>query len=433
MIKAQQIKLERVLFCFLLLGFFYPSAATGQAVPGSEATGAEPSPALRLLYQAFDRYAQASTYHFEILETRELSGPFRRSWDRVITTAIAAPGNRYRFEVRAEEVWIVQVSDGSTEWLYQPELNEYMQRHVEASGPGPLPSTKSHGAYQLKTAQGTLRQLIGLQKLFLSAAFLPNEEVDVNGKHVSCRVIKATRKELPGLSPQIVTQVTFWVDENENVIRKIVEHTEGPLRSAHPEDQYVDERTRVFNVANFETDSDPSRFFVFTPPSNAALVKDFDSDPLAVRLHGFVGKQVPMVDLGSSDGPTVSLQSFSGKFVLLDFWATWCAPCITSLPSLEKLHQELAPKGLVMLSVDEDEEAKKASEFWATRKEPWPNFHTNKDIGQQFPEHGVPYLVLINESGKVVFSEDGYDESKVRAAVARLSPAFASISPETSK
>jgi thiol-disulfide isomerase/thioredoxin len=432
MIEELQVAFRRIRPFFVLLVFLCPSVTGAQAVSGSEKTGVVPSEALSFLHQVLERYTHPTTYHIEILENHELSGPFYRSWDRVITTAITAPDNRYHFEVRAEEVWIVQVSDGTTEWFYQPELHQYMQRPVPSPGPGRLPSTKTREAYQLKQAQDALRHLVDMQKLFLSAVFLPNEELDVNGKRVNCRVIKATQKELPGLSPMIVAQVTFWIDEKEGTIRKIAEHTEGPLRPVHPEDHYVNERTLIFTVADLETASVPNQLFTFTPPLNASLVKDFDSDPLMVRLHGLVGKRVSMVELGSGDGPTVSLKSFSGKFVLLDFWATWCVPYIESLPSLERLHQEAAPKGLVMISIDEDEDPKKAADLWAKRKEPWPNFHTNKEIDKQFPEHGMPYFVLIDGSGNVLFSDAGLNENGLRAAIAKMSPAFASVSPATS-
>ena len=427
-----QVRVRWICPIFMLLVLLCPPVAVSQEASGSGNTAQMPSDALKFLNQVLDRYAHTSAYHIETVEDHELSGSFRRSWDRVITTAIAAPGNRYHFEVRAEEVWLVQISDGSTEWLYQPELHQYLQRPVPSPGPSRLKRNETRGAYQLEQAQDTRKHLIDLQKLILSAAFLPNEDLEVNGKHVTCRVIKAPRKELPGLSPQIVSEFTFWIDEKGDVIRKIAVRAEGPLRPNHPEDQYVSKRTTLYNVADFDADSVPNHLFTLTPPLNAVLVKDFDSDPLMVRLHSFVGKPVPTVELRSEDGTTVSLKSFSGKTVLLDFWATWCAPCIDSLPSLEKLHHEAAPKGLVMISIDEDEDPKKAAALWGKRMEPWLNFHANAETVKQFPDHGIPYFVLVDGSGNVVFSDAGLDEDRLRAAIAKMDPAFASLSRATS-
>jgi thiol-disulfide isomerase/thioredoxin/outer membrane lipoprotein-sorting protein len=432
MIEELQVKFRRIRPVFILLVLLCPLVSGAQEASSSGNTAQIPSDAFKFLNQVFDRYAHASTYHIETVEAHELSGPFRRSWDRVITTAIAAPGNRYHFEVRAEEVWFVQVSDGNTEWLYQPELHQYLQRPAPSSGPARLQRNKTRGAFQLEQAQDTRKHLIDLQKLILSAAFLPNEDLEVNGKHVTCRVVKAPRKELPGLSPQVVSEFTFWIDEKGDVIRKIAVREEGPLRPNHPDDHYVNKRTTLFNVADLDLASVSNLLFTFAPPLNAALVRDFDSDPLMVRLHDFVGKPAPMVELRAEDGTTVSLKSFSGKTLLLDFWATWCAPCIDSLPSLEKLHQEAAPKGLVMISIDEDEDPKKAAALWAKRKEPWLNFHANAETVKQFPDHGIPYFVLIDGSGDVVFSDAGLDEDRLRAAIAKMNPAFASLARATS-
>lgn len=146
MIEELQVKLRRIRSVFTLLVLLCPLGAGAQAVSSSGNTGEMPSEALKFLNQVLERYAHASNYHIQALENHELSGPFRRSWDRTLTTAIAAPDNRYHFEVRAEEVWIVQVSDGKTEWLYQPELQQYMQRPAPSPGPGRLPSIKTHGA-----------------------------------------------------------------------------------------------------------------------------------------------------------------------------------------------------------------------------------------------------------------------------------------------
>jgi thiol-disulfide isomerase/thioredoxin len=130
------------------------------------------------------------------------------------------------------------------------------------------------------------------------------------------------------------------------------------------------DREMLFPVAALQITSEHT--FTFEPPMSASLVKEFE-DGVSAKIREFAGKQAPTIGLKAVDGKEIPLQSFQGKPVLPDFWATWCTPCVESLPALEKLHRETADKGLVLLSVDENEEAKTASEFWAKHKEPWPN------------------------------------------------------------
>jgi len=155
----------------------------------------------------------------------------------------------------------------------------------------------------------------------------------------------------------------------------------------------------------------------------ASVVEKFE-DKMDARIRQFVGKQAPAITLKALDGKDVPLKSFQGKPVLFDFWATWCVPCIESLPAIEKLYHEAAKNGLVLLSIDQDEEPNKAYEFWSKRNEPWPNFHGSADILGHFPEHGIPFFVLIDASGQVVFSAAGLDEIALRTALAKLIPAF---------
>jgi cytochrome c biogenesis protein CcmG, thiol:disulfide interchange protein DsbE len=59
----------------------------------------------------------------------------------------------------------------------------------------------------------------------------------------------------------------------------------------------------------------------------------------------------------------LSLSQFRGQVVVLNFWATWCPPCVAEMPSLERLHRTLGPEGLVVLGVSEDEDEKAATDF----------------------------------------------------------------------
>ena len=65
----------------------------------------------------------------------------------------------------------------------------------------------------------------------------------------------------------------------------------------------------------------------------------------------------PGFSLPSLDGTEKALKDFQGKFVLLNFWASWCAPCIAEMPALERVHQTFKEEGLVVVSVNVDTEA----------------------------------------------------------------------------
>jgi hypothetical protein len=96
------------------------------------------------------------------------------------------------------------------------------------------------------------------------------------------------------------------------------------------------------------------------------------------------------------------------------------------------MYEENEAKGLVLLSLDEDDDnPQKATDFWTTRKESWPNFHAGKDILDKFPRHGIPYFVLLDGSGKVTFSQAGLDENGLRTAIAAFTFSPTSRSPTT--
>ena len=69
-----------------------------------------------------------------------------------------------------------------------------------------------------------------------------------------------------------------------------------------------------------------------------------------------VGDKAPDFDLTADDGSGLSLSDYAGKYVLLNFWATWCPPCVEEIPSLNALHDQLSDGGLVVLGVSVDED-----------------------------------------------------------------------------
>ena len=102
------------------------------------------------------------------------------------------------------------------------------------------------------------------------------------------------------------------------------------------------------------------------------------------------------------NGKTVNLTDFRGRVVLLDFWATWCPPCRSSIPAMEQLHKEYSAKGLVLLGIsldhgDWDYVKSFRQEYGIT----YPILKGNDDISEQYMVRAIPYLVLLDKEGVV--------------------------------
>lgn len=393
---------------------------------------AETPDALTLLKQSAARYRNAKTYRIEHTEETNSSTDLSRSWEKSITTSVQGPDNRFRFEVRSEDGTSIRISNGKTEWIYHVETNDYVQHPAAATGPEV--GTQMMPADLLEFHAIKIRDtLAGIAGKYKSAKLLPDQSVSLGGHPVLCYVVKIGEEDLD--KPEkagAAFEKTVWIDKSTLVIRKIAEHERRP-RMISPAVWEEVNTVEEFPVA--ELDGKISEeVFTFTPPQTAALVDKFKS-PFMLGGDDLTGKPVPSISFKAADGKETSLASLRGKPVLIDFWATWCLPCVASLPQMAELQKQTRDKGLVFLSVDEDEDAQKAASFLAERHESWPNYHDGGDIGKAFAKTGLPYTVLIDQQGKVVFSKVGYGDdslSDLRAAIAKLGPEFSSIAQTAS-
>ncbi|HXE35197.1 MAG TPA: TlpA disulfide reductase family protein [Verrucomicrobiae bacterium] len=364
------------------------------------------------------QYATATTFHLEYTRESRMEGESLKHWTRTVTIAMVSVENQYHFELRGEGGGAVQISDGKTEWVYSPGLNQYAQRATPGTGPTVLRTLASTGLQRLTEPQTAAKSLASLGHSIRTAKFAPDEQLQVGNKAVTCIVV-ISEAMLPGSGSPISRTITYWIDEESGLIRREKIRMEGELLSTDPGSNYVSEDDRVYSVAKLNVMSFPEGAFVFTPRVTAALVKEFE-EKQSQELAKFVGQALPTIKVKGSDGRDATLQSFRGKPLLLDFWASWCVPCREALPDLERLYQENKEKGLVLLSLDQDEVPQKADDFWIQQKMPWPNYHIEQESLDRLPSHGIPFLVLIDSSGKVVFSHAGLDEKELRAAVASL-------------
>ncbi|MEM7052189.1 MAG: redoxin domain-containing protein [Acidobacteriota bacterium] len=125
------------------------------------------------------------------------------------------------------------------------------------------------------------------------------------------------------------------------------------------------------------------------------------------------------------DGSEVSSESYRGKVLLVDFWATWCPPCVKDLPSLTRLHERYADDGLVVvsISIDEGEDAeRKVAKMVKRRKARHPVFlDATTSAWVDYQVRVVPTQFLVDRAGQIVAQWSGKVELEaVEAEIVRL-------------
>jgi peroxiredoxin len=139
-----------------------------------------------------------------------------------------------------------------------------------------------------------------------------------------------------------------------------------------------------------------------TPPANPTASASSEAAPAE-----WEGQSVPNFTLPALDGKKINLESYKGKVVFLNFWATWCEPCKEEMPSMQKLYTHLKGKPFEMLAVSMDAGDNKAvTKFLGNTSVPLtfpilrdPDQATAKGL---FKTTGVPETFVIGPDGKVI-------------------------------
>ncbi|MEK7405211.1 MAG: TlpA disulfide reductase family protein [Acidobacteriota bacterium] len=137
-----------------------------------------------------------------------------------------------------------------------------------------------------------------------------------------------------------------------------------------------------------------------------------------------VDDTAPQFSIVADNGRTISRSDFGGRLLVLNFWATWCPPCVEEMPSLDQFQKTYAPSGVVVLGISVDRSADLYRNFLGKAK---VSFLTARDpdarISAKYGTFKYPETYIINQRGKVVEKMIGpanWTDDKMVSRVRRL-------------
>ncbi|MBI9057214.1 MAG: AhpC/TSA family protein [Labilibaculum sp.] len=115
-----------------------------------------------------------------------------------------------------------------------------------------------------------------------------------------------------------------------------------------------------------------------------------------------IGNQAPEFSLKSLKGEDISIAKYKGKYVLVDFWASWCGPCRAGIPNLKEIYKDYHSKGLEILSVSTDADEKAWLKAVDKEQMPWAQVRDTKNISAGYNITAIPAIFLIDPNGKII-------------------------------
>jgi peroxiredoxin len=151
------------------------------------------------------------------------------------------------------------------------------------------------------------------------------------------------------------------------------------------------------------------------------VLKDFPATQVGARLPEMiseiekeaaaeaataVGKEFTPFKETGTDGKEIDLAAYRGKVVLIDFWATWCGPCVDELPHVKAAYEKFHDKGFDIIGISLDKDGDKLAAFTKENSMAWPQFFDGKGwqnkLAQAYGIRSIPATYLLDREGKIV-------------------------------
>ncbi len=145
------------------------------------------------------------------------------------------------------------------------------------------------------------------------------------------------------------------------------------------------------------------------PPVDATQTSATTAKPIPAGIGTRIGERAPDFSLPSLSGQTMSLSQFRGHIVILDFWASWCGPCRSTMPAVHALWRAVTSRGVDLVGISLDRTASAASSYLATNGfddmvAVWGSLASAGAVASLYGVSGIPRTIVIDRNGIVRFN-----------------------------
>jgi peroxiredoxin len=234
-----------------------------------------------------------------------------------------------------------------------------------------------------------------------------------------------TRMVPTEVNTDIMIPVRLWIGQEDNLIHRLAYEVDmEQVVSRMPEEQrarmqdyYAGMKVFVTEThKDIETDPDfADDYFDFVVPQGTQLVEKFvpPNRPGSEQSIA-INEPAPGFTLRDTEGIEASLSDFEGKVVLIDFWATWCSPCIEAMPDVQVLHEIYKERDVVVLGINSWEQQKEnVKPFLKEHKITYRILlDSDDDVIKKYRVRGIPTFFVLDKKGTVRYSYTGMPPGK---------------------
>ncbi len=361
--------------------------------------GNEPSidpKADKLLRRMSEYLAKQSSFHVSTHSTIKIeSDAVKQSIESMYDVVVVRP-NRLVMRLKKGEMGVNVVCDGKKLYVHSPSMNKYTV--YDAPADLNALATESEGM-----------MMAGWESMFLASMIADDPyklamEGVTSGKYVGKEEVNGESCHYMKYEQQFFDWDIWIQDGDKPLPMRIRPDIAKQMNLMEGRDDA--EKMTLRYVIDFKEWSTDVRLeeglFAFDPPEGAEKVDSF-FEGYEEGPPPLLGEEAPDVELVLLDDRKVKLADLRDKkIVMLEFWATWCGPCVEALPVISRIADEYADKGVVFYAVNQAESERQVERFLKSKEiETDVAMDPRGDIAGAFGVNGIPHTVLIDKKGIV--------------------------------